>query len=123
MKSGGVLSFIEKILWSDHRDLYAVQLATALLLAEFGIAGFAAAILGRIIRGVLGAFLDFGILTIDLLLDKIREGKKLKDFEAIAEELWNKANAGKKTEAEKQKIREDYLEVLRKIGPVGNGPQ
>lgn len=123
MAGRGVLSFIEKVLWSDHRDMYSVQLASALLLAEFGVVGVAASLLGRVIRGVLGAFLDFGILTIDLVLDKIREGKKLKDFEKIAEDLWKRAHEGKKTEAEKQKIREEYLAVLRKIGPVGSGPR
>ena len=118
-----MLSFLEKILWSDHRDMFTVQLASALLLSQFGIVGIGAAILGRILRGVLGAFLDFGILTIDLVLDKIREGRKLKDFEKIAEDLWQRANKGKKSEEEKQKIREEYLAVLRKIGPVGNGPR
>lgn len=103
--------------------MYSVQLATALLLAEFGIIGVVGQILGRFVSGILGAFLDFGILTIDLVLDKIKEGKKLKDFEKIAEELWQRANKGKKTEAEKQKIREEYLAVLRKIGPVGGGPR
>lgn len=118
-----MLSFIEKILWSDHRDMFTVQLASALLLAQFGITGIGGTLLGRILRGVLGAFLDFGILTIDLVLDKIEEGKKLKDFEKIAQDLWDRAHKGKKTEAEKQKFREEYLDVLRKIGPVGNGPR
>lgn len=117
----GVLSFIESVLWSDHRDLFTVELASALLLAKFGIVGVAATILGRILRGVLGAFLDFGILSIDLVIDKIRELSKLKEFESVAPDLWKRAMAGKKTPEQKEKIRQEYEALLRKIGPVGGG--
>lgn len=120
---GGVLSFIERVLWSSHRDLFTVQLASALLLARFGVTGLAGKVLGRILRGALGAFLEFGILQIDLLLDAIREGQKLKEFESIAGDLWERAKRGRKTEEEKQKLREEYLAILRKIGPVGSGPR
>lgn len=118
----GVLSFIEKILFSKNRDMFTVRLGSALLLAKLGIVGFPATILSRLLRGVLGLFIEFAIFKIDLLLDAIKEGRKLKEFEEIAERVYRETTAKVFDEAKKNEIRKQYLEIISKIGVVGDSP-
>lgn len=119
----GILSFLEKLLWNKNRDLFIVRLGSALLLTKFGIVGFAATVLGRVLTGALGLFIEFGIYKIDLLLDAIEEGRKLKEFEEIATKIYNETVAKVHDEAKKNEIRKQYLEIISKIGPVGRGPK
>lgn len=123
LAGGGALTLIEQVLWNKNRDMFTVRLGTALLLAKYGIVGFAAKALGRIMRGFLGFLIEDGTYLIDLALDSYREGKKLKEFEAIATKIYNETTARVYDEAKKQAIRKQYLEIISKLGPVGAGPK
>lgn len=100
-----------------------VRLGTKLLLGKFGIVGPVADLLGTFVRGFLGLAIESGIFQVDLLLDAYREGKKIPEFEKAATEAYEKATAKVYTEEEKVEIRKQYLEILSKIVPVGNGPK
>lgn len=117
------IEFLIQMYKSPSRHLFTVQLGVAVLLAKFGIAGFAAVVIGMFLRGALGVLVDAGIYKIDLLLDAVKEGMKLKEFEKIATELYNKTMERVYSETEKQAIRKQYLEIIRKLGPVGNTPK
>lgn len=108
---------------SPSRHLYVVQLGVAVLLAKFGIAGVGAIALGALLRGFLGVFIDVGIFKIDLLLDAVKEAMKHEEFEAIAKELYEKTTKKAYNESEKKKIRQQYLDIISRIGPVGNTPK
>lgn len=114
-----MLNLIAAIQGSRTKDLFTVRLSVALLLMKLGITGAVASFLGYWIRGALGLFIDLGILKVDLVLDAIREGAKLSEFNEGAEELYNRVTKGIKSETEKQAIRKEYLETIRKIGFVG----
>lgn len=100
-----------------------VRLGTSLLFAQFGIAGPVANLLGIFVRGFLGLLMETGIFQLDLLLDAYREGKKIPEFEKAATEAYAKATAKIYDEEQKNEIRKQYLEILSKIVPVGNGPR
>lgn len=121
--SKGFANFLVRLLSNKGKDLFIVKLGSALLLANLGVVGVAASFLGPLIRGFIGLLYEDGTFLIDLAIDSYREGKKLKEFEAIAGPLYEQAMRGKKTEAEKQALRKQYLEVISKIGAVGRGPQ
>lgn len=121
--SKGLSTLLVKFLSTKNRSMFTVQLGSALLLAKLGVVGAWAAIPRWILAGVLGMFIEEGVLLIDLALDSMREGAKLEEFKKIAGPLYEKASSGKKTEEEKQKIREEYEAIIRKIGPVGTGPR
>lgn len=120
-----MLELLQKVFFGKNKDMFIVQLGSALLLTSFGIAtgGVAGVVLGFLLRGFLGVFVEKGIFVIDLTLDSLREGAKLKEFEKAATEAYNKATAKVYNEDEKQAIRKQYLEIISRIGTVGNGPR
>lgn len=120
---GGVLSLLEKVLWSKNRDMFTVRLGAALLLTKFGIVGLPAKILSRLLRGTIGLLMEVGIFRIDLLLDAYREGKKLKEFTEQATKIYEETIARVYDEAKKNEIRKQYLEIVSRIGVVGSGPK
>lgn len=117
-----MLELIVKIISNKYRDSFTAQLGTALLLSTFGIAtgSFGGIVLGFLLRGVVGIFLEKGILVIDLSLISIDEGRKLKEFKAEAEAAYARATAKVYDEKQKEKIRKEYLEIIAKFGTVGN---
>lgn len=101
--------------------MFSVRLSSSLLLIAFGIspAGPIGIFLGLLLRGVLGLFVEKGIFLIDISLDSLREGQKLKEFEKAAKADYEKATAKIYDESEKEKIRQQYLESIRRITFVG----
>jgi hypothetical protein len=123
LKKSKVLDLLNRIATNGHRDLFMVELGVALLLTKFGIVGVAAKVLGSLLRGVVGVFMEEGIYVIDLSLDSLREGQKLKEFEVAAKAAYERATARVYDEAKKQAIRKQYLDIVSRIGTVGNGPK
>lgn len=107
---------------NSYRDTFAVRLGSTLILGQFGIVGPLADFVGLFLRGVLGLVMETGVFQLDLLLDSYREGKKIPEFEKAATEAYAKATAKIYDEGKKNEIRKEYLEILSKIVPVGNGP-
>lgn len=120
---GGALSLLGAILSSKNRDMFTVRLAATLLVGGFGISGFGAALLVPLIAGTLGLLVEKGILKIDLLLDAYREGAKIPEFHKDATAAYEWATARVYDEAKKAEIRRKYLEIISRIGAVGDGPK
>lgn len=118
-----MLKLLHQIFTSRSRDLFLVRLGVTLLLGRLGITGGLARFLSPFFSGFIGMMIDFGIFKVDLMLDSYREGMKLEEFTKVAGEIYRRAMAKKYSEAEKQKIREEYLEIIRKIGVVGTRPK
>lgn len=119
----GFSGFVARVFSNNQRDTFLVRLGTSLLLGRFGIVGPAADLIGFFVRGVIGVLVEEGIYEIDITLDSLREGKKQKEFEAAATAEYNKAMARRYTEAEKNAIRKEYLEIIARMGNVGSGPK
>lgn len=120
-----VWGLVGKIFFNGYRNSFTAQLGTALLLTSFGIAtgSFVGIALAFIIRGVLGVFLEKGILAIDLTLISLEEGRKLAEFKQAASAAYARATARVYGETEKEKIRQEYLEIIKKFGFVGDSPK
>lgn len=116
----GIAHFIARVLSNKNRDLFTVRLGVSLLLGKFGISGVAAQFIGFFVRGFVGLLIEDGTFLIDVALDAYREGQKLEEFKKEAKEAYEKATAKIYTEDEKQKIREEYLRIISKIGVVGD---
>ena len=119
----GLTRLIVKFLTTKNRNMFTVQLGSTLLLANFGIVGFLGTILRWFVAGVVGVLIEEGVFLIDITLDKLKEGAKIPEFEKAANEAYKKATAKVYDEAEKQKIRKQYLDIVGKIVPVGDGPK
>jgi hypothetical protein len=116
---------IGKIFFSKHRDLFAVGLGSNLLLAHLGIVPGTplSAFLGFFVKGFLGFIMDSGVFIIDVTLDSLKEGKKLDEFRTAATAAYAHATAQIYDETEKAKIRKQYLDIISKIGVVGDDPK
>lgn len=112
--------FLARFISNKHKDLFAVKLGVTLLLAKFGITGAIGKFLGFFLRGTIGMLMESGIYAIDITIDSIKEGAKLKEFEKEATKLYEKTIAKTYTEKEKDEIRQEYLRVIAAIGNVGN---
>lgn len=100
-----------------------VRLGSTLILRKFGLAGPVADFVGLFLRGTIGLLIEDGTYLIDIGLDAYREGKKLAEFEKAATEAYAKATAKIYDEEKKNEIRKQYLEIISKIGVVGNRPR
>jgi hypothetical protein len=118
-----IFGFLNKVLSSKSRDLFAVQLGATLFMAKLGIVGWPAQILGGFVRGFIGLLMDTAIYNIDLALDSFKEGQKLEEFKVAATAAYIKATARVYSEEEKQKIRDEYKRIISRIGVVGAGPK
>lgn len=120
-----VYGLVGKIIFNGYRNSFTAQLGTALLLGSFGIAtgSFAGVAIGYVLRGVLGVFLEKGILIIDLSIISLDEGRKLEEFKITASAAYAKATAKVYDEKQKEKIRQEYLQIISKFGFVGDGPK
>ncbi len=95
------------------------RLGTTLLLANFGIVGPWAEFLGYFIRMFIGVFIDEAIFDIDVTLDSIKAAMSIDEFKAQASEQYARAKRKDLTDAEKAKIRQDYLDALDKFTQLG----
>ncbi len=118
-----MLLLLHKIFANQYRDLFMVRLGVTVLLGKLNIVGGFARFLVSILSGVVGMLMEYGVFKIDISLDALKEGKKLKDFEKIAEREYKRATARVYNEQEKEAIRKRYLEIITELGPVGSGPK
>lgn len=118
-----VLDFFTRVVTNKNKDLFLVRLGVTLLLGKFGIVGGAASFVGFFLRGLLGVLIEDGTFLIDISLDAYREGQKLEEFKREAKAAYEKATAKIYDEAEKEKIRQQYLAIISKIGVVGDKPK
>jgi hypothetical protein len=116
----GLAFFLAKILSNKTGDLFFVRLGTTLVLNKFGITGPLAKPIGFFVRGLLGLLVDEGTFLIGVSMDAYREGQKLEEFKIAAKEAYDKASAKLYTEEEKEKIRQEYLGIISRIGVVGS---
>jgi hypothetical protein len=120
MPSRKVALFAARFLSNKHKDLFLVKMGVTLLMVRYGITGTWAKFFGFFLRGTVGMLMESGIYTIDITLDAIKEGRKLKEFEGEATKLYHKTIAKVYDAEEKEKIRQEYLTIIAKIGNVGN---
>lgn len=113
-----ILSLIDKILNNKFKDAYLIQLGTKILLRKLDVTGFLSSILGPFISGLLGLFVGWGVLKIDLTLDSLIEGMTLEEFRHFSAEAYNHALSKVHTAEEKQKIREQYLAAVSKFASI-----
>ena len=116
----GLALFIGRLASNSQKDLFIVQLGVTLILGKFGLVGFPAKIIGGVLRACIGMLMEVGIFQIDIALDALKEGQKLKEFEKDATALYEKAISKVYSEEEKNDIRQQYLKIIARIGSVGN---
>lgn len=104
--------FIAAVLTNRSKDLFVARLGTKLLLARFGVIGPWADIIGWPIRAVIGVLIDQGIYLVDVTLDSIKAAMSIPEFKESALMEYNKARRKDLTDAEKAKIRQEYLDTL-----------
>lgn len=64
---------------------------------------------------------DKGILVIDITIDAVQVGLEESEFKDLAAQAYNHAVARVYTDEEKNQIRQEYLDTLRKFGTFGDG--
>jgi hypothetical protein len=116
----GLALFLARLASNTNKDLFIVRLGVTLLLGRFGIVGPLANLLGSVLRMAIGLLMEDGIFLIEISVDAYKEGRKLKEFEKAATEAYQKATAKVYDEKEKDEIRKQYLEIIARIGAVGN---
>jgi hypothetical protein len=81
-------------------------------MSKFGLIGPWAEFLGYPIRAVIGVLIDEGIYVIDVTLDSIKAAMSIEEFKEHAKSQYEKAKRKDLTDAEKAKIRQEYLDTL-----------
>lgn len=119
----GVAFFFARLFSNKNSGLFTVRLGVSLLLAKFGVVGILGDVVGYFVRSLLGLLIEDGTFLIDIGLDAYKEGQKLDEFKKEAEIAYKKATAKLYSEAEKNEIRKQYLDIISRIGVVGNGPR
>lgn len=112
---GSVGIFLQALFTNRSKDLFVARLGTTLLLANYGIVGFWADVIGSFIRAVIGVFIDEGIYQIDVTLDSIKAAMSIDEFKIRAKVEYDKAKRKDLTDAEKAQIRAEYLDTLDKF--------
>ncbi len=87
-----------------------------------GITGWLSGPIGWIASWILGSLLDKGIMQIDLSLTSLRIALEMDEYKELAKKAYDHATARVYTEAEKEKIREEYLAAIRRFGSIGRLP-
>lgn len=116
------MNLLVGFLSNKEKDLFTVRLGTRLLLLKYGVDGFWADAIGWVIRSTIGLGLSIGVYLIDLTSDALLEGMKIEEFKKIAEEEYKKAAAKVYTEAEKDAIRQEFLDTLDRYTDLGGVP-
>lgn len=86
-----------------------------------GVGGPIGAVLAFFITRVLGSMLDKGLILVDIGIDQLKQALQDKEWRAEALDHYEKAGARLYTEDEKNAIRNEYLEALKKYATYGNG--
>lgn len=115
----GIGYFLGRLLDSKSKDLFYIRLGVSLTLSRFGIQGPLEKFLSFILCGFLGLLHDEGIFLIDIGLDAYREGQKLEEFKVKAREIYERTKKRVYDEQEKERIRKEYLDIIKRIGVVG----
>lgn len=95
------------------KNSFTVQLAVRLFFLQVGLPPFLSAVLNPFATAFLGAFVDYGILNIDLTINALKRGMKLKEFYKAAKAAHDRATARVYTEDGKREIRKQYRDALR----------
>lgn len=114
----GFFSFLDKVLTNPHKDLFMVRLGSSLLLKKYGAIGPMGNALMPIVAGLTGLLVGSGIYVIDLTLDAYKEAFTLDEFKEKAKEAYEHATKKVYTEEEKDAIRKQYLDIIRKFGQL-----
>lgn len=107
--------WIDKVLNNKYRNDYTIQLITHLIMVKLAAPPFVAKLISPFLSGLLGIGLENGILKIDLTLDALKEGMKLKEFKAFADSAYEKTISRVHSEEEKESIRNQYLAAVSKF--------
>ena len=118
--SRGLALFAARLFTNKYKDTVIAHLGATVILNKLNLVGKLAKPLNYLIRCFLGLFQESGVFLIDITLDAYKEGKNLEEFKVMATEAYNKATAKVYDETEKEKIRQEYLEIISKFGVVGN---
>lgn len=112
------LGLLDRILNSKYKDLFTVRLGVSLTLSKLGVVGVAAKMAAPFLAGTIGLLMEVGVFKIDLWIDSIKEGMLLEEFKAEATKLYEQVTKKVHSEAEKQKIREEYLRLIGKFSAI-----
>jgi hypothetical protein len=69
----------------------------------------------------LGMLINEGVLAVDFGLISANVAIELDEYKAFAKEAYEKSTKKVYSEEEKHKIRDEYLDALRKFASIGNG--
>lgn len=119
MKYNSLWDLLGALFTNRSKDLFVARLGTNLLLSQFGLSGPWADFLGFPIRAVIGLLIDLAIYNIDLTLDSIKAAMSIEEFKQRAKIEYEKAKRKDLTDAEKAKIRQQYLDTLDKFTDTG----
>ena len=112
------LGLADKILNNKYKDLFLVRLGVQLSLTKIGVVGVWAKAVTPILCGTVGLLMEAGVFKIDLWIDSIKEGMLLDDFKEEATKLYEKVAKKVHSEAEKERIRQEYLDLIARISAV-----
>ena len=112
MTNSGFLFFLARVFSNKNKDLFSVRLGVSLLVGRFGISSFFSSPLEKILCGIIGVLMEEGIFLIDISIDSLKEGRELKNFEVLATKAYLKASEKVYDENEKEKIRQEYLNII-----------
>lgn len=102
------------------KDSASLRLAIEIWLAAMGVVGFPATLLSFVLVRLIGSMLDFGILKLDISLDRRNQAMKDPRWRDRANKLFTQASAKVYTEKEKDEIRKQYLEALGDYGSIAD---
>jgi len=85
------------------------------------VSGPVGALIAIVAKYFLGSMLDRGLIVIDIQIDKLKEALKDPQWREAASKAYAQAQARVYTEEEKNVIRKQYLDAIRKYATYGNG--
>lgn len=100
------------------KNSFVVEYAVHLLIASMNISGPFAALIAYLAKTILGELLDRGIIELDIQIDKLKEGLKSDQWKDAIEKAYAKASSKVYTEEEKNAIRQEYLDAIRKYAYI-----
>lgn len=103
------------------RNSFIIKYGVGLWLASIGLTGPLGAFVAFIAAWILGDIADRGIIVLDLSIDSIRQALSESQWRDEAKKAYDHAVARVYTEAEKNAIRQEYLDALSKFASYGDG--
>lgn len=122
MDVGWLARLLTSFFTSKSRDLITVQMGAKLTLMKYGIVGPQAKAGAYFLRGVFAVAIDSGVFLIDLTKDAIVLGMQDSEFKEEAGKLYEHTIKRIYSPEEKEKIRQDYLKIISKIGVIDTKP-